>query len=209
MVSEGRRLWDTWVALAADGAMVGRTGISVDVHAAMQLGIPGRNGHHEWFHLFDLSAKPLSRYGASAKKGADRPSRPETESSSEDSSSSSSDGTGGAQSRTEGASGSGDRLAAWQRLQRQLRRLFRYGQAGHAQLGERMCMWKQSKTSAARTKIRELPNLSGPHSAAPNISRNEGGAALRDSVPGPDPNDSIQRQLFETKSSPLFCQPLS
>ncbi len=111
----GLRLWDLFVSLAADGAMVGRTGCHVDEHVSRLVNLPGRNGHHDLFHLYDLCGARVSRSRAQAEQKSSFSSS----SSSSDSSSSSGE---------DEADDPFCSLRRWQKLLKRLRRLFACGQ---------------------------------------------------------------------------------
>jgi len=56
---EWSQFWDHLICVCGDGAMVGNTGISVDLHIAEVLKLQYRSGMQDAFHEFDLVGRPL------------------------------------------------------------------------------------------------------------------------------------------------------
>ena len=54
-----QKFWSYLVCLCGDGAMVGKTGIAVDLHVAEILNLSWRSGMQDHFHEFDLVGGPL------------------------------------------------------------------------------------------------------------------------------------------------------
>jgi hypothetical protein len=127
------RWWDTLNCLAADGALVGLTGVAVDQEVCEQVNLTprvSRLGHHDLFHLFDLAGHAALSELAPVRGSAAAPESEDSDSSvdTSDSESKSSDASGSNVGGGQQGRRVFRRMHEWQKMLRKLRRCFKWGQ---------------------------------------------------------------------------------